>query len=232
MNRHRRLTLLAAPLLVSSVALAPVFAAPAASAARPAPFCELIPGEDDEDGDVTYDLVLSGFAPRQSVKIEGPRTNFQARVDDLGEFDREDVPYGRYRVGFKENGAKHDKRIGCVTPPKHKPGDGSKGDVKVTSVRVIPLTTQTVVDCTKPMRAEFDGKINVTGTGRVDYHWTHQSSADPLAAGSHDFKPGNVSHSVLHVVEVQPGNNLLIVATLHAQGVSRGQAIQLTCAKP
>ncbi|MCX4822646.1 hypothetical protein OG883_22650 [Streptomyces sp. NBC_01142] len=248
MNWHRSLMLLAAPLFASSVALTPALAAPvasagagAASAARPALFCELVPSESGEpDGDTTYDLLLSGFAPRQSVKIEGPRTNFQARVDDQGKSDEKDVRYGKYSVSYKESGAKQGKRIGCVTPPREKPG-GGKQKVKVTKVEVITLTKPgTVVDCTKPNKVEFDGKITGVGKGDVDYHWTFASSADPVDAGKVTFTLGTTqSHSILRVVEVpragNPTNSLSVFTTLHvpSQNLSaRSEQVQLTCAKP
>ncbi|MCX5378662.1 hypothetical protein [Streptomyces sp. NBC_00091] len=233
MNRHRHLTLLAAPLLASSVVLAPALAAPAASAALPAAFCELVPGASGgQGGETSYDLRLSGFAPGQSVTIDGPRTNLRTRVDDQGSFDKQDVRYGKYSVSSKGG------RIGCATPPREKHDGGSgKQKVQVTKVEVLTLTKSgTVVDCTKPVKAAFDGKITAVGKGDVRYFWTFASSNDRIGEGTVTFALGTTqSHSLLKVVELVSSNGNLVTTfvTLHvpsANMTERSEDVSLTCA--
>ncbi|MFD9335790.1 hypothetical protein ACFWBF_15475 [Streptomyces sp. NPDC060028] len=240
LNGHRLLTLLAAPLLVSSVALTPAFAAQGrtAAAAPAGPSCELVPnGTGEPAGDRGYDLRLSGFPANQSVRVEGPKSSFKTTVDGQGDLDRQDVRYGKYNVSYKDHGGNQNKRVGC-TAPRENPGRG-KQDVKVTNVEVKTLTKPgTVVDCTKSNKAEFDGSITATGQGKVDYYWTYASSADPLSSGSVTFTPGTTSHSLFKVVDVSGMANVSSVSvfvTLHvpAQNMSaRSEQVVLTCAKP
>ncbi|MFF5702869.1 hypothetical protein ACFY7H_10245 [Streptomyces sp. NPDC012794] len=229
MNQHRFLTLLAAPLLASSAVLTPASAAPAAAPAVGS--CELV--ATGEGKDTSYDLVLEGFEPDQSVTINGPRTNQRARVDDEGALDKHDVRYGKYTVSSKGS------RIGCTTPPRGQQDGGEQGKVKVTKVEVVTLTKPgTVVDCSKPSRAEFDGRITGTGKGDVDYYWTFASSADPYAKGKAHFEPGIQSHSLLKVVNLPAtvnGVSPSVFMTLHvpSAGLSaRSDQVTLTCAKP
>ncbi|WCD83850.1 hypothetical protein KPP03845_100169 [Streptomyces xanthophaeus] len=240
LNGHRLLTALAAPLLVSSVALAPAFAAPGNSAAvaPTGPSCELVPnGAGDPGGDRGYDLRLSGFPANQSVRVEGPRSSFRATVDGQGSLDRQDVRYGKYSVNYRDGGENQRKRVGCATTGQ-KPGSG-KQDVKVTGVAVKTLTKPgTVVDCTKTNKAEFDGSITATGQGKVDYYWTYASSADPHSSGSVDFTSGTTGHSLLKVVDVSGMANVASVSvfvTLHVPDhnmSARSEQVVLTCAKP
>lgn len=239
LNGHRLLTLLAAPLLVSSVALTPAFAAQSRTvAAAPAsPSCKLVPdGTGEPGGDRGYDLRLSGFPANQSVRVGGP-SSFKTTVDGQGDLERQDVRYGKYNVSYKDPGGNQSKRVGCTTP-REKPGSG-KQDVKVTNVQVKTLTKPgTVVDCTKSNKAEFDGVITATGQGKVDYYWTYASSADPHSSGSVTFTPGTTSHSLLKVVDVSGMVNVTSVSvfvTLHVpdQNMSaRSEQVVLTCAKP
>ncbi|MFD8980303.1 hypothetical protein [Streptomyces sp. NPDC059564] len=232
MNRHSLLTLLAAPLLIAPAALTPAFAAPAAVPA--AASCELVAiGED------SYTLVLEGFAPGQSVTINGPRTNQRVQVGQEGSLQQDDARYGKYSVGFKTGGSGHGNRIGCLTPPRGKhDGGGGKGNVQVTKVEVFTLTKPgTVVDCTKPIKAEFDGKISGTGKGDVRYFWTFASSADPIQSGKVTFAPGTESHSLFVAVPLSVVNNGSPsgFVTLHvpsANMTARSDQVTLTCAKP
>lgn len=135
MNRHRHLTLLAVPLLLSPAAVA--LAPPASAAPLPAASCELVAA--GEAGSGPYTLVLEGFEPNQSVTIHGPNTNQRTRVDDEGTLDKQGVRYGKYSVNTQG------KRIGCLTPPRGQhDGGGKQGKVRVTKVEVITLT------CAKP----------------------------------------------------------------------------------
>ncbi|WP_405980938.1 hypothetical protein [Streptomyces sp. NBC_00158] len=229
MNRHRHLTLLAAPLLILSpaaVALAP----PAAAAPRPAASCELV--ATGEGGSGPYTLVLEGFEPNQSVTINGPHTSQRTRVGDEGTLDKQGVGYGKYSVNTKG------KRTGCLTPPREKhDGGGKQGKVQVTKVEVLTLTKPgTVVDCTKPSRAEFDGKITGSGNGKVPYYWTYASSSDPFGSGTATFTPGISSVSLLKVVNLSPtvnGVSPTVFVTLHAGNqTARSDQVTLTCAKP
>ncbi|MEU8778665.1 hypothetical protein [Streptomyces sp. NPDC048606] len=236
MNRHRHLPLLAATLLVPALTLTPAFAAPAAPTAPTAPAlptasCELV--ATGEGGSGPYTLVLEGFAPNQSVTIKGPRTDQRTRVGAEGTLDRRDVRHGQYVVTAKG------ERVTCLTPPRDQQGGGKQGKVRVTKVEVLSLTKPgTVVDCSKPTRAEFDGKISGTGKGEVRYHWTYASSSDPIDAGTATFAPGIESVSLLKVVTFPPSVNGVspsVFVTLHvpsANMTARSAQITLTCATP
>ncbi|WP_327280441.1 MULTISPECIES: hypothetical protein [unclassified Streptomyces] len=243
-NRHRGLVLLAAPLLASSVVLSPAFAAQggavAAGAARvpSAPSCELVPGDTGKPGgNVRYDLHLSGFPANQSVRVQG-KSSFRAMVDGQGALTRQGLRYGTYGVGYRESGSQQGKHVDCVTPPREKPG-GGKGNVKVTKVEVLALTKNgSVVDCTTPPKIEFDGKITGTGTGKVNYYWTYNSSADPIASGTVEFTPGTTSHSLFKVVDGQVMANTSSTVgtflTLHVPDqnmTGRSDTIVVNCAK-
>ncbi|MFK0044163.1 hypothetical protein ACIQU4_08645 [Streptomyces sp. NPDC090741] len=234
--------LLAAPVLASSVALTPAFAAqgrtagPAAARAPMAPSCELTPGSGggNPGGNMRYDLHLRGFAPNQSVRVEG-NSSFRTTVDGAGSLDRPGVRYGTYGVGYREGGSKQGKRVACVTPPREKPGSG-KGNVQVTKVEVLTLTKSgTTVDCTKPPKLEFDGKITGTGQGKVRYFWTYASSADPISSGTAAFNPGTTSVSLLKVVEGSVMANTKTVSafvTLHVPEfnmTARSENVNVTC---
>ncbi|MER7463009.1 hypothetical protein [Streptomyces sp. NPDC097981] len=242
-NRHRGFLLLAAPLLASSVALTPAFAAqgrPAEAEAAPggpAPSCELVAsGTGQPGGAPRYDLRLSGFPANQSVRVESKTSSFRTTVDDQGGLTRQGVRYGMYTVSYRDSEMKQGKHVSCVTPPRQK---GGKGNVQVTKVEVINLTKSGgVVDCTKPAKVEFDGKITGSGQGDVRYYWTYASSADPLSSGSVTFTPGVTSHSIFNAVEISPQVNVSTVSvfvTLHVpdQNMSgRSEQVTLTCAKP
>ncbi|MET9608226.1 hypothetical protein ABZZ17_24700 [Streptomyces sp. NPDC006512] len=240
LNAHRLLIALAAPLLVSSVALAPASAAPgnAAGAAPARPSCELVPaGTGEPGGDRSYNLHLSGFPANQSVRVEGQRFSFRATVDDQGSLNRQDVRHGKYSVNYRDGASNRTKRVGCATTGE-RPGSG-KQNVKVTAVAVKTLTKPgTVVDCTKTNKAEFDGSITATGQGKVDYYWTYASSAEPHSSGSVDFTPGTTSHALLKVVDVSGTANassVSVFVTLHVPGhnmSARSEQVVLTCAKP
>ncbi|MFD5510344.1 hypothetical protein [Streptomyces sp. NPDC059761] len=234
--------LLAAPVLASSVALAPAFAAQgrtaAAGAARApmAPSCELTPGSGggNPGGNMRYDLHLSGFAPNQSVRVEG-KSSFRTTVDGAGSLDRQGVRYGTYGVSYREGGSKQGKHVACVTPPREKPGSG-KGNVQVTKVEVLTLTKSgSTVDCTEPPKLEFDGKITGTGQGKVRYFWTYASSADPISSGTAAFTPGTTSVSLFKVVEGSVMANTKTVSafvTLHVPDfdmTARSENVTVTC---
>ncbi|MFE2143073.1 hypothetical protein ACFXA3_15245 [Streptomyces sp. NPDC059456] len=231
-NRHRGPALLAASLLASSVALSPAFAAPSAAARAPlAPSCELVPGAKQR-----YDLHLSGFPAHQSVRIQG-KSSFRTVVDGQGELSRQGLRYGPYSVDYRMSGSQKTWHVTCSTPPREKPG-GGKGNVKVTKVEVLTLTKNgSVVDCTKPPRLEFDGKISATGQGKVRYYWTYASSADPIDPGTARFTPGTTSVSLLKVVNGSVMANTTTVSayvTLHVpdQNMSaRSDQVTVTCAK-
>ncbi|MEW2416420.1 hypothetical protein AB0953_22225 [Streptomyces sp. NPDC046866] len=249
MNRHRRSALLAAPLLASSVAfaLAPAHAAPgrtsATGAARPVPACALIPHTTGgAGGNKGYDLHLSGFSPQQSVRIEGPKTSFKTTVDAQGKLDRQGVRYGTYQVSYKPEGADHSESVHCQTPPRNEPDggrhDGGKQDVKVTRIGIKTLTKDQTVDCSTPQKAEFDGLIEVTGTGKVSWYWTLLSSADPIQKRSHTFEPGNTGHSDLLVVPAgtpTTSSKAEVRVTLHVPEfnlVKESDLVTFTCKQP
>ncbi|MEU9038179.1 hypothetical protein AB0D45_25205 [Streptomyces sp. NPDC048352] len=227
--KHRHLTLLAAPLLISAATLTPAFAAPAA---LPAASCELV--ATGEGRNTSYTLVLEGFEPGQSVTIKGPRTDQRTRVGDEGTLDKQGVRYGKYTVNSKGN------RIGCITPARGEhDGGGKQGKVKVTKVEVVTLTKPgTVVDCSKPNKAAFDGRITGTGKGDVDYYWTYASSSEPFAKGTAHFDAGTQGVSLLKVVELSPtvnGASQSVFMTLHVPSANlsaRSDQVTLTCAKP
>ncbi|MET9605194.1 hypothetical protein ABZZ17_09015 [Streptomyces sp. NPDC006512] len=211
-NRHRFLLLLTAPLLASSVALTPAVAAQARPAEPPAaapaaPSCQLVPGgSGNPAGAAVYKLHLGGFPANQSVRVEGPKTSFQAKANGKGELDRQGLPHGTYKVSYQG------KRVTCATPPAQKPG--GKQDVKVSKVEVVILTPAgTAIDCSKPTTAEFDGKITATGPGKVRFYWTFASSSDPVSPGSVDFPAGTKTERLLHVVEVSPQANAPTIST-------------------
>ncbi|MEV6578798.1 hypothetical protein AB0M92_11635 [Streptomyces sp. NPDC051582] len=241
-NRHRLLVLLAAPLLVSSVALAPAVAAQGrpvgAEAARvpAAPSCELSPGSGGGKpaGNARYDLHLSGFAPNQSVRVEG-KSSFRATVSGDGSLDRQGVRYGTYGVDYRDGGSKQGRHVTCTTPPREDPG-GGKGDVKVTKVEVMALTKSgTTVDCTTPPKFEFDGRITGSGKGSVGYYWTYNSSADPIASGKAEFTPGIVSVSLFKGVSapvMANSSTVTVYLTLHVPDAGltgRSESVTLTC---
>ncbi|WP_406186938.1 hypothetical protein [Streptomyces sp. NBC_01006] len=234
--------LLAAPVLASSVALTPAFAAQgrtaesAAARAPMAPSCELTPGSGggSPGGNTRYDLHLSGFTPNQSVRVEG-KSSFRATVNGEGALDRQGVRYGSYGVSYREGGSKQGKHVACVTPPREKPGSG-KGNVQVTKVEVLTLTKSgSTVDCTKPPKLEFDGKITGTGQGKVRYFWTYASSADPISSGTAAFTPGTTSVSLFKVVEGSVMANTKTVSafvTLHVPEfnmTARSENVTVTC---
>ncbi|MDK9498288.1 hypothetical protein QEZ40_003239 [Streptomyces katrae] len=227
MIRHRHLTLLAVPLLLSPAAAA--LASPASAAPLPAAACELV--ATGEGGSGPYTLVLEGFEPNQSVTINGPQGSRHTRVGDEGTLDKQGVRYGQYSVNAKG------KRTTCLTPPREKPGGGKQGKVQVTKVEVFTLTKPgTVVDCSKPSRAEFDGKITGSGNGKVPYYWTFASSSDPYGSGTATFGPGVASVSLLKVIDFPPSANGVspsVFVTLHVGDMSaRSDQVTLTCAKP
>ncbi|MFI1147514.1 MULTISPECIES: hypothetical protein [Streptomyces] len=244
-NRYRGLMLLAAPLLASSVALTPAFAAQGraagAGAARApmAPSCELTPSGDGQSGGkstVRYDLHLSGFPANQPVHVQG-KSSFRGTVDGEGSLERQGVRYGTYGVGYRDGGSKQGKHVDCSTPPREKPA-GGKGNVQVTAVEVKALTKSgTVVDCTTPPKFEFDGKITGSGNGKVRYYWTYNSSADPISSGSAEFTPGIESVSLFKVVNGSAMANVdtvTVYLTLHVPDsnmTGRSENVTLTCAK-
>ncbi|MFB0629778.1 hypothetical protein [Streptomyces sp. AB3(2024)] len=239
MNRHHLLTFLAAPLLASS-AVTPAFAAPAA-APPAAASCELV--ATGEGGDTSYTLVLEGFAPNQSVTINGPRTSRPIQIGAEGSLQQDNARYGRYSVSFKEtgSGSGQGNRIGCLTPPRQKQdhGGGKQGKVQVTQVSVTTLSKSgTAVDCSKPNKAEFDGKISGTGKGDVPYFWTFASSSDPIETGKAHFDPGIQSVSLFKAVDLPPtvnGDPQSGFVTLHvpsANLTARSDQVTFTCAKP
>ncbi|MDX2389149.1 hypothetical protein NJL88_03405 [Streptomyces sp. DK15] len=242
-NRRRCLVLLAAPLLASSVALTPALAAHGSTATEPgaapvAPSCQLLPGGNrGPAGGASYKLHLGGFPANQAVRIEGPKTSLQVKVNAKGVLDRPGLSHGAYGVSYKVAGSQQTKRVTCATAPAQKPG-GGKQDVRVTKVEVVILTPAgTVIDCAKPTTAEFDGKITATGTGKVRYYWTFASSSTPVSPGSVDFAPPITGHALLHVVEVPPQPNASTVSTfvtLHLpdqkQSARSGQ-VTFTCEK-
>ena len=241
-NRRRCLVLLAAPLLASSVALTPALAATGSTAAQPgaaptAPACQLLPGGNGPGGASSYKLHLGGFPANQAVRVEGPKTSLQVKVNGKGVLDRQGLRHGTYSVSYKAAGSQQAKRVTCATPPPQKPG-GGKQDVRVTKVEVVILTPAgSVIDCTKGTTAEFDGKITATGTGKVRYYWTFASSSTPVSPGSVDFAPPTTGHALLHVVEVPPQPNATTVSTfvtLHLpdQKLSaRSGQVTFTCEK-
>ncbi|GHI85051.1 hypothetical protein ACWGF3_00455 [Streptomyces xanthophaeus] len=212
--------LLAAPFLASSVALAPAVAAQE-RAAEPGAVpmvssCKLAPDGSAKPGsDTGYVLRLAGFPAKQSVQVDGPKTSFRATVNAKGELDRKGLRHGTYSVSYKVG--QQSKRVTCATPPPQKPA--GKQTVKITKLEVVVLTPAgTVIDCTKPTTAEFDGKITATGQGKVRYYWTYASSATPASPGTLDFNPRTTNHTLLHVVEV-PGqanaSKITTFVTLH-----------------
>ncbi|EFL14838.1 predicted protein [Streptomyces sp. C] len=124
-----------------------------------------------------------------------------------------------------------------MTPPRQKPDGGKQGKVQVTKVEVITLTKPgTAIDCTKPSRAEFDGKITGSGNGKVSYYWTYASSSEPFGSGTATFGPGVESVSLLKVIDFPPSVNGVspsVFVTLHVGSLSaRSDQVTLTCAKP
>ncbi|MEU6862001.1 hypothetical protein ABZ924_01790 [Streptomyces sp. NPDC046876] len=249
MNRHRRNALLAVPLLASSVALAltPAHAAPGRTSgtgsARPVPACALIPhATGGAGGNKGYDLHLSGFSPQQPVRIEGPKTSFKTTVDAQGKLERQDVRYGTYQVSYKPEGADQSESVHCQTPPRTQQDggkhEGVQGDVTVTRIGVLTLTKDQTVDCNAPQKAEFDGLIEVTGTGTVSWYWTLLSSADPIQKRSHTFEPGNTGHSDLLVVPAgtpTTASKAEVRVTLHVPKfnlVKESDLVTFTCKKP
>ncbi|MER7000695.1 hypothetical protein [Streptomyces sp. NPDC000410] len=239
MNRHSRPTLsLLAPVLASSLVLAPAVAAPgqaaegAAPVAPAAPACELVASPYGTPGaEPTYDLMLSGFAGGQQVRINGPERS-TITLGEEGTLKIQSVPYGSYRVSYEDERTGKNKRVTCDQPSRKKPGDGQQS-VKVTRVEVFVLSP-TVVDCTKPQQVEFDGKITAEGRGKVAYHWTQQSDSTPVSPGTVEFSGTTKSHSILRVVKL-PANPLetRVSTALHAQGMSSPVTeVRLTCAKP
>ncbi|MEU6862002.1 hypothetical protein ABZ924_01795 [Streptomyces sp. NPDC046876] len=235
MKRRRRLLFLA-PLLASSVAVTPAFAAVQPRAGEPAAvpavgLCALIA---HGPGVTVYDLQLSGFPAGQSVKVEGPRTDSRVTVDDLGEFSKPDVPYGRYAVSFKDPEKNGWQRVQCQIPPREKAG--GKGNVKVTLVEIVDKTPATAVDCSKENEVVFEGKIHGAGKGKVGYYWLQFSSQDPVDPGTAEFNGQTEVVSVPRVVKVAPNSiQRDIAATLHAQNMtSEKLTVHLTCtnAKP
>ncbi|MFF4850772.1 hypothetical protein [Streptomyces sp. NPDC001194] len=244
-NRYRGLMILAVPLLASSVALTPAFAArgrtAGAGAARApmAPSCELIAGGGGQSGgkgNTRYDLHLSGFPANQSVHVQG-KSSFRGTVDGSGSLDRRGVRYGTYGVGYRDAGSKQAKHVDCSTAPREKPG-GGKGNVQVTKVEVKALTKSgTVVDCGTPPKFEFDGKITGSGNGKVRYYWTYNSSADPIASGSAEFTPGIESVSLFKAVNgsvLANTDTVTVYLTLHVPDsnlTGQSENVTLTCAK-
>ncbi|MFD3872783.1 hypothetical protein [Streptomyces sp. NPDC058623] len=242
-NRRRCLVFLAAPLLAPSVALTPALAASGSTVAQPgaapvAPACQLLPGGNGGTGGApSYKLHLGGFPANQAVRVEGPKTSLQVKVNAKGVLDRQGLRHGTYSVSYKAAGSQQAKRVTCATPPAQKPGGGPK-DVRVTHVEVVILTPAgSVIDCAKGTTAEFDGKITATGTGKVRYYWTFASSSTPVSPGSVDFAPPTTGHALLHVVQVPPQPNATTVSTfvtLHLpdQKMSaRSGQVTFTCEK-
>lgn len=111
--------------------------------------------------------------------------------------------------------------------------------MQVTRVSVATLTKPgTTVDCSKPNRAEFDGKISGTGKGDVPYFWTFASGSDPIGSGKAHFDPGIESVSLFKVVDLPPtvnGDPQIGFVTLHVPSANltgRSDPVTLTCAKP
>ncbi|MCX5589253.1 hypothetical protein ACFV0H_20500 [Streptomyces erythrochromogenes] len=242
-DRHRRLLLLAAPLLASMVGLTPAFAAQGRPQTEPgavpaAPSCELVAvGSGKPGGDIRYKLHLGGFPAKQAVRVDGPKASFRATVNGKGELDRQGVTHGAYRVTFKARGAQQDVRVTCAAPPADEQGSG-KQSVKVGKVEVVVLTPPgTVIDCAKPTTAEFDGKITATGPGKVRFHWTFAGGSKPVSPGSADFPAGTTTQALLHVADVPARPNastVTVFATLHLpdQKMSaRSGPVTFTCEK-
>ncbi|MEC4576471.1 hypothetical protein [Streptomyces virginiae] len=241
-NRHRRLLLLAAPLLASAVGLTPAFAAQARPArpgtASAAATCELlVAGSGKPGGDARYKLHLGGFPANQAVRVDGPKTSFRATVNGKGQLDRQGMRHGAYTVTYKAAGTKHDVRLTCAAAPVDKTGSGKQG-VKVSKVEVVVLTPPgTVIDCAEPTTAEFDGKITATGPGKVRFHWTFGTSSKPVSPGSADFAAGTTTQALLHVADVPARPNAATVSvyvTLHLpdQKMSaRSGPVTFTCQK-
>ncbi|MFJ2593540.1 hypothetical protein [Streptomyces erythrochromogenes] len=242
-NRHRRLLLLAAPLLASAVGLTPAFAAQGRPQAEPgavpaAPSCELVAiGSGKPGGDTRYKLHLGGFPTKQAVRVDGPKASFRATVNGKGELDRQGVNHGAYRVTYKARGSQQEVRVTCAAPPADKQGSG-KQSVKVGKVEVVVLTPPgTVIDCAKPTTAEFDGKITATGPGKVRFHWTFAGGSKPVSPGSADFPAGTTTRALLHVADVPARPNastVTVFATLHLpdQKMSaRSGPVTFTCEK-
>ncbi|MER7732703.1 hypothetical protein ABTX80_17630 [Streptomyces erythrochromogenes] len=223
-NRHRRLLLLAAPLLASAVGITPAFAAQGRPQAEPgaapaAASCRLVVSGSGKPGaDARYTLRLGGFPAKQAVRVDGPKTSFRATVNGKGELDRQGLKHGAYRVTYKARGSQKDATVTCAVPPADKQG-GGKQSVKVGKVEVVVLTPPgTAVDCTKPTTAEFDGKITATGPGKVRFHWTLDGGSKPVSPGTADFPAGTTTQALLHVADVPAKPNASTVtvhATLH-----------------
>ncbi|MEU9717316.1 hypothetical protein [Streptomyces sp. NPDC047976] len=231
MIRHRHLTLLAVPLLLSPAAAA--LASPASAAPLRAASCELVAA--GEGGSGPYTLVLEGFEPNQSVTINGPQGSQRTRVGDDGTLDKQGVRYGQYNVNAKG------KRTACLTPPREKPdGGGKQGKVRITKAEVVVLTKQgTPVDCSQGAmsRVEFDGKLTGTGKGKVPYFWTLISSNDRIAQGTAEFTGGTLTHSLLVVTNFFSvgGSPPTGYVTLHvpSAGITvKSPELTLSCIKP
>ncbi|KOU58386.1 MULTISPECIES: hypothetical protein [unclassified Streptomyces] len=241
-NRHRRLLLLAAPLLASAVGLTPAFAAQARPArpgtAPAAAACELLVGGGGKPGgDARYKLHLGGFPANQAVRVDGPKTSFRATVNGKGQLLRQGVRHGAYTVTYKAAGSRQDVRVRCAAVPADKTGSGKQG-VKVSKVEVVVLTPPgTVIDCAKPTTAEFDGKITATGPGKVRFHWTFGAGSKPVSPGSADFAADTTTQALLHVADVPARPNAATVSvyvTLHLpdQKMSaRSGPVTFTCQK-
>ncbi|MGE7386644.1 hypothetical protein ACQKM2_14315 [Streptomyces sp. NPDC004126] len=229
MIRHRHLTLLAVPLLLSPAAAA--LASPASAAPLPAASCELV--ATGEAGSGPYTLVLEGFDPNQSVTINGPNTSQRTRVGDDGTLDKQGVRYGQYSVTAKG------KRTGCLTPPREKHDGGKQGNVRVTTVVISPVTKQgTPVDCTqKSIRVAFDGRITATGKGDVSYYWTLISGSQRIGGGKVTFPGGTTTQPVPVVADFysvggQPPTGYVTLHIPSADIAVKSPELTLSCVKP
>ncbi|MDX2391854.1 MULTISPECIES: hypothetical protein [unclassified Streptomyces] len=185
MNRRARYALIA-PLLVTALAAPPALAAaaapvqgqPAALAAPLQPSCKLVaaPGTNP----LEFDLVLTGFGPRQNVNISGPE-RFTRTVSQQGAFTEQDVAKGTYTASVGQN--RNRVSVACEKParvPVTTPVDISDADVTPANPGA--------VNCANPTPISFQGTLSGTGAGTVKYQWEERGGSGKISQPTVDFK--------------------------------------------
>ncbi|MCX4825256.1 hypothetical protein OG883_36445 [Streptomyces sp. NBC_01142] len=168
MNRQRRLALLAAPLLVPSVALAPAAVAQgmaeemplSVSAAPAAPKCALVLGEPGANGQPTFDLKLTGFAAEKDVTVSSVKGAVDGTTSEDGAFSEEDVPYATYSA------KQGNKRTNCSKVAKPPKVDPAKTPAEVTDL-TLAVPPKPSGKCDPPPKITFNATVAVAGPGVV-----------------------------------------------------------------
>jgi hypothetical protein len=170
MNRQRRRRIaLLSPLVITSVAFAPVVAAHAASpesasAKKGGPSCEL--EAVGKKADPTYNLVLDGFPRNVRVQATSEEENVSGNVNQNGDRTFKDVEYSEYTVSYKSKGKT--LKVPCSTPP---PPKDKAGAVDLVDLDVVSLAPLTGLDCKNTMKFTASGVIKAKGKGTVTYQW-------------------------------------------------------------